>query len=454
MHVEVEQPCTQHPERLAGWACESCASNQCLECAATLQGVAVCGRCGLMVNVLEGPRWRLAPFSRTWRAQLRGLSSWQARVWMGLFTCAVQFLIAIHAAPKLWVLGHVLLVGWLLYATRRGGRELDPFGHPLWTDLFSIWTGPLVRAAPVLVPLGVFAAWWVDSGSAAAPLLSPLDWAVAALCCPLLAVALLTVTIEGEGRRWATPWALVRVGSVVRRELPTVLGLTALALGFALLSARVLPLDMEDTHMERTITLMFLLHLGMTMTLTALGIATGHLLVTYAEQLGHESGSAEHLPWVDSLPPTAWVAPKPDEDTLAAAAAERFKPIELESPREVLEKLIAARDFEPALAMVSRADVLLTEVEGGHLVTLAQAAAARGEPATAANLLEVLISRDEDEARPRGQVILARLLAERLSKPERAQRLYEEVVARFPGTPAAAFAREQLALSPTAGRGS
>ena len=202
---------------------------------------------------------------------------------------------------------------------------------------------------------------------------------------------------------------------------------------------------MGDVKMECAIALMYLPHLAMTVTLTALGVTAGHALVTWAPLLGHESGEAEDLPWVEGLPTTQWVTPAPDPVVLTAQAQERFKPIELESATASLSGLIAAGELEQALSLVtSGGAVPWASIAGLELITLAQAAAARDQLRTAADLLEALISRPDDDAVPRGQVILARLLGERLGQAERARRLYEDVVARFPGTAAAMFAQAQL----------
>ena len=145
MHLDAEPFCSREPERRAGWACEACGTRQCVECAAQARGLAVCGTCGELASVLLGPRWLLAPFSVTLAAKLSALASPIAGLWLVLFTCAVQLLISIKSG-ELWVLGHLLLLGWLLYVTRRGGRGLGPFGRPLYADVFSVWFGPLVRA--------------------------------------------------------------------------------------------------------------------------------------------------------------------------------------------------------------------------------------------------------------------------------------------------------------------
>jgi hypothetical protein len=78
-------------------------------------------------------------------------------------------------------------------------------------------------------------------------------------------------------------------------------------------------------------------------------------------------------------------------------------------------------------------------------VALAQVLAGHGEAARAADLLRLVLQRAQAPD-PRAMVILARLCAERLDAGEEARRLYHQVAALAPDSPAGAYARVQLDL--------
>lgn len=434
--------CSQHPQATAGWACDLCQTRQCVDCAAVVAGVPACGTCGLSVSVLHGRRRLVEPFTLVWRRALAPLKTFAAVLWLTLFTCAVQLLLSLHGSAGLWFIGRLLMVGWLFYVTRRAGRGLGPFERPTWGDLISVWRGPLVRGLPVLVPVGLIAALLVDAGARALPRGAFVDVVLAIPAALVLAVALPTVTIEGEGRRWANVPNLKDVAQLITPALPWLVGLTATAFCFELLSARIAPLNADDTRLERPIAQMYALHLGVNVVCTALGLIAGQVLVTFAGELGHDSAEPLTLPWVSALPSRAW---QPLAEALVAQpAVSRFTPIEVISPTVDLTRAVQQGHLDEALVIFQHGGVLLSEVPGDALVTLAQGLAARGQVSSASMVLEVLLSRPSDPNLARGHVILARLMSERLNQPDRARQLYQAVIARFPGTAAAEFAAARL----------
>jgi hypothetical protein len=357
----------------------------------------------------------------------------------------VQLQLSLRGEPAMWFSARLLMLAWLFYVTRRAGRGLGPFERPTWSDLSSVWLGPLVRALPTLVPIGLFGALMVGAGARAVPSGAFLDVLVALPATLVAAVTLPTVSIEGEGRRWARPRALREVADVIMPALPVLTFLTAVAFALELICARLEPFNAEDTHLERAIAQMYALHLGVLVTCTALGLVTGRVLITFATELGHESGEATTLPWVGEQPKRTW-QPAP---SMAAAqregeAAKRFAPIELESPEESLSRALREGRLDEGLMIFQQGHARTTDLPGEALVTLAQGLAARGQVSGASMVLEVLLSRPDDPHLARGHVILARLMSERLNQPARARALYEAVLARFPGTAAAEFAAARL----------
>ncbi len=439
--------CSVHPQALAGWSCEACGVALCVDCAARSNGVTVCGRCGLLATTLLMPRSERDPFLATWAGPLRYLLSPRAAIWLFVFTWAIGGLLTL--APRGWLTARVLLVGWVFFLARRLGRGLDPFGRPTYGDLLSVVRGPLVRGLPVLAPFVVLAMIFVSAGSGYVAPFAIADVVAALVAVPVLGLALPMVAVEGAGRQWAWPWRLPAFARTLGRDAWPSLALLGGALAFELVAARLPPFHPEDTQLEVAIARTWAAHLGVIACLSALGIITGHLLFTRAAELGHDTGEPDEVPRLTVLPNRDWVPPPPDPEVVARARAARFAPIALESPQDQLAAALAAGQVDSAIALFRSGDVPLPTITNATLVSLAQALAGKGEARAAADLLELLNTREADEATPRGLVILARLFAERLADRARAASLYRAVAQRFPDSRAADFANRQLtALEP------
>ncbi len=435
--------CSAHEGSPAGWWCEICDVRQCVECARRLRGIAVCGTCGRAVETLKGPREVVEPLSATWHLQLSELRSQRAAFWLLLFTCAFELLVSVHSA-KLWFLGWLLLLAWVVFTMRRAGLAVDLFARPTYDDLFSVWSGPMVRVSPVVVPLAVAAFWLVDAGRGAVELFSTTDLVVVLVALPLLTVALPVAAIEGPGRTWAFPWGLVRLWWTTHGGWRPLLELMAVAGALVLVADRQLPLDMEDTNMFSAIVARFVVHLGMVVALTAFGLVAGQWLLTWAGVVDHRNGEPADLPWLHAVPIEAWQPKLPTEAEVAAKDAARFVPIELEDPLVVFGAAVREGRAAEAMKQLNRGEVVLSAVSGELLILLAQSLVARGDANGAARLLETLVARQNDPGLARGTVIFARLLEERLEQAARALSLYQQVVQQFPGTPAAEFAARRL----------
>ncbi len=391
------------------------------------------------------PRAERDPFLATWTGTVRHLLTPRAAVWLFLLTWAEGALLTL--APRGWILGRLVMLAWVFFVVRRIGRDLDPFGVPTYDDLASVWVGPLVRSLPVLAPFAALAMFFVDVGQGHVAPFAIADVVTAMVAVPVLGVALPLVTVEGDGRRWALPWRLPGALRTLGRDVWPLMALLGAALAFELVAARLKPFDPQDTRMEIAIARTWVVHLGVLGSLTWLGVVTGHLLFTRAGELGHDTGEPLEVPRLTAVPTAPWVPPAEDPKVKEAARAAKFQAIALEPADAPITRALAAKDLASALALLRGGGLPLSEIANATLIALAQALASQSDPHAAAELLEVLTTRSDDDATPRGLVILARLHAERLANPARALALYAEVVRRFPGTSAANFARNQLEAS-------
>jgi tetratricopeptide (TPR) repeat protein len=106
----------------------------------------------------------------------------------------------------------------------------------------------------------------------------------------------------------------------------------------------------------------------------------------------------------------------------------------------------AAQDLERALALYHRLpDTERTALPIGTHILLGRAAAARQDYQLAVRALRAATAvAPADAEAPRAWVLRARVYADKLGDRATAARVYQHVVAQYPGTKAAAFARSQI----------
>jgi hypothetical protein len=435
--------CELHPASLAGWQCDSCRRALCSNCVAVgLQGLVVCTTCGHGVREVRVPRAVVFPFRDTWASALRPIASWKGVLQVLFAALAVQTLLSFSS--RWWILGRVLELGWLLFLARRAGVGFDPFGVPRYSDLASVWTGPMLRLLAGAGPVLLVAAWLSSFGQQAVSLASPWPWLLAALAVVVVPPSVVVASVEGPGQQVPWPWQLPswlrRLGGDL---VPLQLAVAVIA-GLEAIDGSLAPFSTEDTKLDWHIAQAFLPRLGAFFAVAALGSLTGLLVRTRATELGHGAPGEDLVPLVNELPAGRWTPPAPDPESVAAEQARRFAPIELEDPAHAVASAIARKDVDEALAELASGSVAPDALDSALVVELAQLLAGRGDAVTAAKLLRGVTMRPPDAQTPRGLVILARLCVERLHAVDEGRALYRRVVSEFPGTPAARFAEAQL----------
>jgi tetratricopeptide (TPR) repeat protein len=170
----------------------------------------------------------------------------------------------------------------------------------------------------------------------------------------------------------------------------------------------------------------------------------GLLLFTRGDSLEYGLAQDYLEPVLGKLQPRSELPPL--VNGLPTAASE-------EAPAPVTELLLAltqaleARDAEGALALYPqlREPRFARQLAPEQHLFVGQAAVARGQYELAVKALETAadVAPDSPEA-SRALVLLARVYAERLREPERAQSIYRYVVHRYPNTDASRFALAHL----------
>ncbi len=429
--------CSTHRSAVAGWACSSCAKDLCVACAATSEHrVVVCATCGTVADRHFAARAEQFPYASAWPAALAELKSPRGVFQILVFAVAVNTLVTY--GRSLWVAGWALAAAWTLNLARRRSLGFDAFALPLWEDLRLVLVGSLPRLAVIAAPIGVGAAAWTQLGLRAPS--SLWGWPLAAAAVLLLPGAAVRATVEGAGagRLFSGPstgglgparWAM------------------ALAAAAELVCAALPPVNraLEDTRMLEHLAIAFVPRLVTFVALAAFGVLAGTLVHTHAGLLEHRDPADDRVPRVTEAPTGRWAPKRPDPAEVAEKEARRFAPIALDETPGLTA--IAAGDRPGAVALFRTGALRAAGHDPDQAVTLAQWLAAEGDVAAAAGVLEVAVARPgESAALARAMVVLARICDERLGDAVKARRFYEDVARRFPGSPAAKFAAERLAL--------
>lgn len=432
--------CSTHRSAIAGWSCPLCHTELCGACAAlTAHQVVVCATCGTLAARHLAPRAEVTQWPSSWRRALSELWSPKGGFQILLFAVAVNTLVTYGA--RLWPVGWLLAAAWVLNLARRTALGLDAFALPLWEDLRLVAVGALPRFLVVGAPLGAGAMRWTDFGLVARPLTAPWPWLLAAAAVAWVPAAAVLSSIEGAGAGIPRPWRRFAPG-----DLAPLRGAVAIAAAAELLASTIAPVNraLEDTRMLEHLAVAFLPRLVTFGALAALGVLAGALVFHRAGELGHRRPEDDLVPRIAEAPTGRWAPPVPDPVQVAAEQARRFAPIALdEAP---VQTAIDRGAKDEAITAYRLGEVRADALDPARAVALAQWLAGDGDFAAAARLLEVATARPDDgPALAKAMVVLARLCAERLGDAARSRRLYAEVVRRFPGSPAAKFAAEQLA---------
>lgn len=459
--------CTQHPSALAGWSCVGCSARLCPDCVAIKRMVSteliICLRCQELAKPLTMRRSEKLPFfSVVWRAPLYPLNS------AGLIAIlAFALVMAVLSyggglATRIGVGIYWAYVFSIIRTSSRGSEEVEPFEFSsLFDDVLMPAFRGVVATTLIWLPAFVYAFSIRDWDSKTSPLsiaLDPVVWVLVIAGVVYVPMALMIAATGGGVLRMINPlmvfgyihrlgkdyWlALLPLGAVFMG------GLLLEGIGFVVL---LLPLP----FVPRVIDQMLGAYAPFVM-----ARVLGLLLYVRGDVLEYGPASDYEEPVLPGAVPRGAL---PSHVAAAggdasAPSGRRRAPIELSSldspgPAQAtpdpgaaaaeVSRLVAANQLQQAAALYGA----LAEPAAGALpaadhLAVGRRAAAEGNYPLAVKALKAAAS-SADPVAPNAMVILARLYGERMGQPAEAQQLYQAVLSRFPGTPAAKFAQERL----------
>jgi hypothetical protein len=465
---------------MAGWSCDNCQAALCPDCVEVRRSLSTeylsCGLCqGRVLPILvhrsrvplaERLRgiWRY-PFTQSGLVVLVGLSF----LLMVFRWAAESTFLLLKFLPT--VLGLGVFWGAFFHIVRssaQGERELDT---PDYSEVFSDCVRPAVRGLlgtsllwlPGLLYLLFIKRW--DVSKPMGELLSspafyitgglptldwsqvlgdPILWLIVLAGAAWLPVVLLLAAAGQSVLTMLNPLAVIaavrRLGRDYLLTLGALAGLTVALLLGHLVAAGIhrleLPLFSRWGAELVTCIAPFLM-----------ARVLGLLLYNRGDELGYDSPS-EYLepilgntrPRVEA-PPLRVNPPAPEEvpATLPSSITETLS---------ALAQAVGAKNADKALPLYAelKEPRFLKQLEPAHHLFVGQAAVAQGQYELAVKALETAADVEPDgPSASRALVLLARVYAERMRDPERAQSIYRYVVHRYPNTEASRFALAHLA---------
>jgi len=481
---ELRPRCGRHPASPAGWVCSGCQARLCPACAGIrsagpTSSYTVCTLCGDGATPLKAPRSVLRPFSerllaapgwplgRSVLLSLVALAGFRALLsYRGMAPLHAQLVVAGASLGAFWA--------YVFYIIRHTATGQPGLGVPDFRDVKEDLFAPAGKGAaataliwlPAVLYLLATNDWdWsvlLESGKFHDPVLWLLVL-VGIAYCPMALVAAAT-DIELVGM--LNPVQIVRYISRAGRDyLITVAAVALMAIPGALVNGLVAPLlrALPIPFFCRWLAEAASLYVPFVM-----ARMLGTLLYVHGDALdwGNPSDYEEPVlpdarPRGTAPPPRARssqpVAPLaaapaeipmielPGEDSVPTvmAAEAPAQPPPATPPTTEIGRALAAQDLTRAMSLYEEQRQHPDLAPDEHFA-VGQAAANVARFPLAVRALKAAAYSTHPIA-PRALVILARVYADGLRDPDSAERLFHETVKRYPGTPAAEFAQEQLA---------
>jgi len=492
---ELRPRCGRHSASPAGWVCSGCNTRLCPACAATRSAgpqssYTVCTLCGDAAIQLVAPRSILRPFAE----RLTSAPAWPFTKSVLLSLVALAFFRTLLSyggmAPlqaKAVVTGASVGAFWayIFYIIRHTATGQAGLGVPEFRDLKEDLFAPASKGAaataviwaPAVLYL-LFSNDW-DLGALLEPgkFSDPVLWLLVLLGIVYCPMALVAAATDIELFGILNPLQIFRyIAKAGRDYVITVVAVALMAIPGALILGLVAPL-------LRALPIPFISRwLGEAASLYVpfvMARMLGTLLRVHGDALDWGNPSDYDEPVLpDARPRGTPPPPKPPRASQPVAplsppsgaipmielGAEESVPTVLatevatgelpldppaaEPPMAASDteigRALAARDLAQALSLYDAARGAPGPLTPDEHFAVGHAAADAGRFPLAVRALKVA-AYSTGAIAPRALVILARVYREGMRDPDSAERLFHETLKRYPGTPAADFAREQLA---------
>lgn len=467
--------CGRHPTALAGWICSGCGIRLCPECTATRpagvgSSYTVCVPCGQAATRLVAPRAQLRPFSErllhapAWALTRSPLLSLVA---LAAFRTLLSYRGFAPPGATAIVAGASIGAFWsyVFYIIRHTASGQFGLGVPEFRDLKEDLFTPASKGAaataviwvPAVLYLLVRHDWELAAAFEPASFVDPVVWLLVAMGIAYCPMALVAAATDIELIGLLNPLQIIRYIVKAGRDYVTIVGaLLLMAIPGAIIQAFVAPalLALPIPFFCRWLAEAASLYVPFVMA-RMLGI----LLHVHGDALDWGNTSDYEDPILDAQPrgtappikgrvsqPVAPIGAAPIEALAIEESVPTVIATEVTAPGSDNEigRALAAQDLNQALSLYEASPRLpASDLTADEHFALGHAAANAGRFPLAVRALKVAAFSSAAIA-PRALVILARVYADGMKDPDSAASLFHETVKRYPGTPAASFAQEQL----------
>jgi hypothetical protein len=467
--------CGRHGGARAGWVCSGCGTRLCPECAATrsagpTSSNTVCVLCGEAATRLVAPRWQLRPFSErllsapAWPltksvlASLVALAAFRAFLsYRGFAGIGATAAVAGASIGAFWA-----YVFYIIRHTATGQRGLGvPEFRDLKEDLFAPATKGGAATAVIWVPAVLYLLasndWDFMALDSPDKFKDPVIWLLLVLGIGYCPMALVAAATDIELGGMLNPVQIIRyIVKAGRNYAVTVMAIVLMAIPGAIIemvvepALRALPIPFVCRWLAEAAGLYVPFVMARML---------GTLLYVHGDALDWGSTSDYEDPVLPDAKPRGTAPPPrtrksqpvaPLEPPMPSAGPVMAMAIE-DSVPTVIATEVAAGDGEVTGQDLARA-MSLYEANARldpHQLTpdqhfaVGHAAANEGRFPLAVRALKAAAFSTHAIA-PRAMIALARVYREGMHDPDSAASLFHEAVKRYPGTPVAAFAHEQL----------
>ncbi len=163
-----------------------------------------------------------------------------------------------------------------------------------------------------------------------------------------------------------------------------------------------------------------------------------------AANLGQPRGNAPPPSTINSSSIDGQIASAEASVATASAIPDSSAPSDIDMEAAVQEA-VAAKDVPAVISRYQEALKAGAQLMAQTHLDAGKAAAVQGNNPLAVGALKAAAASPDDPCAPKALVLLARVFGERLQDPVSAERLYKQILQRYPGSEAAGFAQQKLA---------